>query len=212
MRRIAIIVSTLALLVAVVAVAPAATFAPEPSPATATLTLQLDGSTPAGTHVIGTLVVQRTAGSTEISLEFRGTVDGHPATATAKATERWQGSDSAEIAVTEITSWDAPLPRPGPMTIQLAQAGSNLITVNGVPLATDAPLAAPGSGNRSYVITNPLQGQGEVTFLPRTGEGPAMGNPLLVVALLVFGIPLLALSVMAGGKLRGLVRDTAAGA
>jgi hypothetical protein len=35
-----------------------------------------------------------------------------------------------------------------------------------------------------------------------------MGNPLLVVALLVFGIPVLALSAMAASKLRGLMRKT----
>jgi hypothetical protein len=192
---------------AVVAVSPAPTFA-EPSPVTETVTVQVDGTTPAGTHVIGTLVVQRTAGSTEIALEFRGTVDGNPAAATAKAVEKWQGNDSAEITVTEITSWDAPLPRPDLMTVQLAEAGPNLITVNGIPMATDAPLAAPGSGSASYVITNPLQGLGQVTYLPRTGEGPAMGNPLLVVALLVFGIPVLALSAMAASKLRGLMRKT----
>jgi hypothetical protein len=215
MRRIAIIVSTLALLVAAAGVSPARTYAhgayaQEPSPATETVTVQLDASTPAGTHVIGTLVVQRTAGSTETGLEFRGTVDGNPATATAKATERWQGGDSAEITVTEITSWDVPLPRPQLMTVKLAAAGPNLITVNGIPVATNAPLAAPGSGNSSYVVTSPLQGLGEITFLPRTGAGPVVGDPLLVVALLVFGIPLLALMGLLVGKIRTRLHNTVA--
>lgn len=158
--------------------------------ATEFVTIQLDATTLTGTHIAGSLVIERVVGTGTARLDFNGTIDGAPALAAANATETWNGSDSAVVAITEITSWNAPIPRPQAMSIKLSQVGGGLVTLNGIPLAVSAPLAPPGSGNLSYVATTPNQGEIPITFLPKTGQGGAGTEPLLIVGFLVSFVPL----------------------
>ncbi len=173
---------------------------------TETVTIQVDAATPTGVHVTGTLVVTRALGTGQAGLKFNGTIEGKPASATANATEVWSGSGKSAINVTEITSWNASVPKPALMKIELSQAGPGVILFNGVPMATSADLVAPGSGNISYVVTNPGKGVDTITMLPRTGEGVTQSDPLMIAGFLVIIGPLMVLLGIALSKIAGVAR------
>ncbi|MEP6776722.1 MAG: hypothetical protein ABJA50_14100 [Chloroflexota bacterium] len=155
------------------------------------VTVQIDGATPTGVHIVGTLVVRRTLSTGEANLSFNGTVEGQPASASAIASETWAGTGKDELNVTSITSWNAPVPQPSLMNVHLSQVGPGLLTINGIPMATSAELLPPGSGNQTYVVTNPGVGEDSVAFLPQTGSGGAMLDPLMIAMFLVTIGPLL---------------------
>jgi hypothetical protein len=104
------------------------------------------------------------------------------------------------IEITSINSWNVPLGRPNPVTINISQTSPEVVSVNGVPVAINRPLKAActgdqgtiaggqnqnGSGPLAYVLTNPGQGSGQVVLLPNTGDGPIFFNPLTIVAMLI---------------------------
>src|SRR4051794_39212771 len=128
------------------ALLPASSFAQATN--TETVTMQVDVTLPSGTHVVGTVVAKRTIinpSETDTELTFNGTINGYPASATATAVERWSDDGHATIEITKITSWKArDVDQPPPMDLVIAQAGPGLITVNGVPVAMDGQLQAPG--------------------------------------------------------------------
>ncbi len=174
------------------------------------VTLQIDASTPTGTHVIGALVVTRSLDTGQATLKFNGTIDGKPASATANATETWFGNGKSAFAITEITSWNALVPKPELITIELSQAGPGVILFNGVPMAASADLVAPGSGNLSYVVTNSGKGEDSITMLPKTGYGSTQSDPLMIAGFLVVIGPLMLLVGVLLSKVFGSARRNTA--
>jgi hypothetical protein len=179
---------------------------------TETVTIQLDSTTPMGTHLIGALVIKRTVGTGQAALSFDGTINGLPASATANATETWPSGDRGEITVTEITSWNASVPRPNAMKVELAQVGPGVVTINGIPMAASGAIRPPGSGSATYTVTNPGQGTDPLSLLPKTGDGGVLADPLLVVGFLVAIGPALVVLGTLLGKLAGLRGTTVQGA
>ena len=177
---------------------------------TETVTIQLDFTTPNGVQVTGTIVAERQMGTATLTeATFNGMVNGQPASATATGGEKWSGNTVAEFDLTSFTQWNVGLDRPGPMKIVVAQAAPGLVTINGIPMAIDGNLAAPGMGRTSYKVTNPGQSTGEIVFLPKTGDGSVLASPLLIVTLMIGpGIVLVLLS----GLLRRLGKRETAGA
>lgn len=188
-------------------------FAPRGAAARAgmeTVTILLDFTTPNGVQVTGTIVAKRQMGTATLTeATFNGMVNGQPASATATGGEKWSGNTVAEFDLTSFTQWNVGLARPGPMKIVVSQAAPGLVTINGIPMAIDGNLAAPGMGRTSYKVTNPGQSTGEIVFLPRTGDGAVLASPLMIVALMIGpGILLVLLS----GLLRKLGKREIAGA
>lgn len=166
-----------------------------------TVTIQVDSSAPNGAKIVGTVTIKRTPGSPTSQVIFHGTINGKPADATANATESWSGSTNDKIHVTEITSWNAAVARPGLMDIELSQAGAGLVTVNGIPLAINGSIAPPGSGDMTYMVTNPGSGEQNVGLLPQTGEGSILSDPNLLSGIMVaMGAAILILGLRLGRR------------
>ncbi len=169
---------------------------------TEVVTIQVDVTTPAGTKVMGTVVARRQCGSpTTTELTFNGMINGYPATARATAVERWSGDSSAQIEITNITQWEAPVGKPNPITLNIVQTAPGLVTVNGVPVAIDGTLKAPCGGRTTYTVTNPGQGEEQIVLLPSTGEGPLFAHPLVIVSMLIVpGILMVLFSAVLGRR------------
>lgn len=199
-----IIVFGMALFIALAgSISPAGAWAQSTQSGNEIVTIQIDVTTPAGVPMIGTLVIERVKGTGQAHLKFNGTIEGKPASATANGTESWSGNGQATIKITEVTSWNVAVPRPSPMTLMLSQAGTGLITVNGVPFAASPQLAAPGNGNMSYVVTNSGKGVDSIVLLPRTGDGGLQVNPFMVALLLIAVGPMMIILGSVLGKLSG---------
>ena len=163
-----------------------------------TVTIQVDTTAPNGAKIAGTVVIKRTPGSPTSQVTFHGTINGKPADATANAVETWSGNSNDKIHITEITSWHASVAQPQMLDIELSQAGHGLLTINGIPLASSAALAPPGSGDMTYMVTNPGSGEQNVGLLPQTGEGSFLSDPGMLSSILVAagaGLLLLGLSL-----------------
>jgi hypothetical protein len=153
---------------------------------TETVTVQINFTMPGGHAVIGTVVAHRTIGdTTQTTLSFTGMINGSPASATAEGTELWTGDSQATLAITKITSWNASVGQPDPLTVNVVQTAPGLLTVNGLPVAMNGLLHAPACGTSAYTFTNPGQGPTNVAVLPNTGAGPLLADPMLLAGLLV---------------------------
>ena len=163
---------------------------------TETISIQVNTTTPSGTSVIGTVVARRTLGGiVDTHLTFNGMINGAPASLAAEATERWTGDGQASIEITRITDWQASVPQPAVISLNVTQTGPGLVSINGVPMAMDGLLAAPGKGRTTYTMTNPGQGPAQIVALPNTGMGFSPIDPLLIVGLLITpGLALVLLS------------------
>jgi uncharacterized Zn-binding protein involved in type VI secretion len=161
-----------------------------------TVSIQINVTTPGGASVVGTLVARRQCGSTTVTdLSFNGMINGKPTTATASADETWSGDSKAEISNLKVTSWESSVPRPVALDLTIVQAAPGVITVNGVPAAIDGDLKGPCGGRTTYMLTNAGQGASQIALLPKTGDGPWFGHPLVIVALLTLpGVGLVLLS------------------
>ena len=163
---------------------------------TETISIQVNTTTPGGVSVIGTVVARRTLGGiVDTRLTFNGMIDGAPASLAAEATERWSSDGQAMIEITNISNWEASIPQPSVITLNVSQSGPGLVAINGVPVAMDGLLAAPGSGRTTYTVTAPGQGTAQIVALPNTGMGFSPIDPLLIVGLLITpGLALVLLS------------------
>jgi hypothetical protein len=150
--------------------------------------------------VVGTLVARRQCGATTVTdVSFNGMINGKQTTATATADETWSGDGMGEITNLTLTSWESSIPRPATLDLTIVQTAPGLVTVNGVPAAIDGELKGPCGGRTSYMVTNAGQGASQITLLPKTGDGPSFGDPLVIVALLTLpGVGLVLLSYLFG--------------
>jgi hypothetical protein len=179
-------------------------FAAAAAACTETVTIQVNFTLPSGQSVIGTVVAHRIVGNpTQTELNFTGMIDGSPATATAEATETWSGDSQATLTITKITSWNASVGQPDPLTINVVQTAPGLLTVNGLPVAMNGLLHAPACGTSTYTFTNPGQGPTAIVGLPNTGAGPLLADPLAIAVLLIVSGLLVVLLGLGMGKLAG---------
>ena len=165
-----------------------------------TVTILVDFTTPTGTTILGTIVGHRIVDvPTTTEYTFTGTVNGLPAHASATVTERWADDGHAQIEVTALPDWQIPGVDPTVRQFSVVQIAKNLITVNGLPVAIDGNLQAPGGGRTTYIATNPGRGPLEILALPNTGVGPAAalgslelvglpGTPTDLIALMLAGV------------------------
>lgn len=138
---------------------------------TETVTVQVNGQTPSGTAVIGTIVLQRTCGSSTTSnVTFNGMVNGRPAAFTGTVRENWLGNGKEELEVLSTDLKGLVLGRSPLRNILLAQTGANTITIDGLPAAIDGTLEQPCSGRTSYTVTNIGQGARAIRELPNTSS------------------------------------------
>jgi hypothetical protein len=137
-----------------------------------TVTVLVDVTTPAGTSVVGTVMVQRSCtATTSAEYMFNGTVNGLPASAGVSAIERWTGGGHADITITAIHDWHIAGVEPSILTVGLLQTAPGLLGVNGVPLAVDQRVQVPCAGPSTYMVRNAGQGQIAIALLPNTGMG-----------------------------------------
>lgn len=182
--------------------------------ATETVTIQVNVTTPDGTSVIGTVVAHRQATSpVTAALSFTGMVNGAPTRAEGTATEEWSSDGQAHIVISNLkmlasaphmslvsysrSAANSVVALPTELDVTLTQQSTNLISVNGIPLAIDGLMTKPFAvgGRTAYVVTMPGQGSSPISVLPRTGDGNLFLNPLLIVGLLlVSGLGLVGLS------------------
>jgi hypothetical protein len=138
---------------------------------TETVTVQVSGQTPLGTAVIGTIVLQRTCGSSTTSnVTFNGMVNGHPARFTGTVRENWLGNGKEEVEVLSTDLKGLVLGASPLRKILLVQTGANTIAVDGIPVAIDGTLVQPCGGRTSYTVTNVGQGARTIQQLPNTAS------------------------------------------
>jgi len=138
---------------------------------TETVTIQINGDLPTGTSVIGTVVLQRTCGSSTTSnVTFNGMVNGHSAQFTGTVHENWLGNGKEEIEVLSTNLKGLVLGSSPLRKVLLAQTGANTVTVDGIPAAIDGTLEQPCSGRTSYTVTNIGQGSRAIKELPNTAS------------------------------------------
>jgi uncharacterized Zn-binding protein involved in type VI secretion len=155
-----------------------------------TVVVQIDGTTPFGTHMIGTVVVKRdcsTTNSFRSEASFNGMMNGRPVAFSGTMIERWLGNGSEEIEVlsTDIqgtVNWKPPV-----RTFTIVQTGPNSVTVEGIPAAISGKLEPPCSGRTAYVVTNAGQGSTQIASLPNTASEavPPQGPAALPFALTI---------------------------
>jgi uncharacterized Zn-binding protein involved in type VI secretion len=158
-----------------------------------TVTIQINGRTPAGTSVIGVVVARRSCGATvESEVTFNGMINGLPAAFSGKVIEHWLGDGKEEVEVISTDLAGLVVAKLPVRKILVAQAGANLVTVEGLPVAIDGVLEPPCGGRTSYTATNAGQGVRTILTLPNTAsntdvEGPQyeLFQPLMVAGLLV---------------------------
>lgn len=151
-----------------------------------TVTVQVSGTTPLGTRVLGTIVVNRSCGSTVTSdVVFNGTVNGQPARYSGKVVERWLGPGREDVDVLSTDLRGDVLGKSALRTFNLVQSGPNLILLDGLPLAIDGTLEPPCSGRLSYRVTNAGQQPPPIASLPNTSGEPEMSGAVLLGLALV---------------------------
>jgi hypothetical protein len=127
------------------------------------VSIQIDFTTPLGTKIIGTAVGRRSLiDPVHTDVTFSGMINGAPASAHGEIIERWTSATAAEIEVVKIDQWQAAVPQPARLTLHITQDTPGLILGNGVPVALDRPLQAPGHGSQAYFIANSGRGRVEI--------------------------------------------------
>jgi LPXTG-motif cell wall-anchored protein len=172
MRRMTFVLILLVLALSGPSLYPQATNAQQANPPTEIVTLQTDATSPTGTHVTGTVLIKRYAGSPVTDdVTFTGMINGAPATAHVIGSESWKSANEADFTIVSILDWPAGVPKPSvPLTLDVVQTSPGLITVNGVPFAISGQLKPVGSGDANFVITNPGAGTQPISILPSTGH------------------------------------------
>jgi uncharacterized Zn-binding protein involved in type VI secretion len=167
---------------------------------TETVTFQLNGTTPLGTSIIGTLVAHRNCGATETNtdMRFNGMVNGAPATYTARAIEHWLGNGQETMDIVSTSIKGNVLGQSPIRTINVVQTGPGMVTFAGVPAAINGDLEAPCSGKTSYTVTNAGQGMQLISQLPNTAGNEPLQPFAVVGGLVVAGLSL----IVASRKLR----------
>jgi hypothetical protein len=153
-----------------------------------TVTIQVDVTAPTGTQVTGTVLVKRQPGTTRDDISFVGIINGSSVSLKATGTEAWSSPTDATLTVDTITQWDSGLGVPAlPVVLHISQSSAGLLSINGVTVAFNGQLKAPGSGSASYVVTNPGSGAKEIALLPKTGgsAGSASNDFLLIVVSMI---------------------------
>jgi hypothetical protein len=143
------------------------------------VTVLVDVTTPAGTAVVGTLVVMRGC-TAETSAEylFNGTVNGLPAAAEAAGREHWGADGHVDVTITAVRNWTIAGVSPDILNVTVLQTAPGLLAINGVPLAVDQVLQPPCSGPTSYMARNAGAGQLSIMSLPNTGAGSNLAQPV----------------------------------
>ena len=166
MRRLLFCLITLS----VIALADQPRLASAQQQTTETVIIQIDGQTPAGTSVIGTVVLKRNCSANETKSEasFNGMMNGQPATFSGAVIERWLGNGTEEIEVLStdikgIVHGNVPVRK-----ILLVQLAPNSISLDGIPVAINGTWEPPCGGRTSYVVTNAGQGTRSILQLPNT--------------------------------------------
>lgn len=201
LRRLFYTTAVALLLLGGACVAPAHVGAQQ-SQSTETITLLIDATSPTGLKISGSVVITRHFGSGPANddFTFAGMIDGKQANVAGSGSESWSAGGQAQISLDSITQWNAPAARPGTgISLNLVQDAGNVATLNGIPVALNAKLLPPGSGNASYMVTNAGQGTAMIYSLPRTGSGPDGMRPMDVAMLLsAAGTVFLALGIHLG--------------
>jgi len=138
-----------------------------------TVIVQIDGTTPLGTRMTGTIVVRRDCSVTNdfySTATFNGMMNGKPVTFSGTMIERWLGNGREEIEVLSTDIQGRVNGRPPVRKFLIVQTGPNSVTVEGIPAAIDGDLEPPCSGRTSYVATNAGQGSTQITSLPNTAS------------------------------------------
>jgi hypothetical protein len=136
------------------------------------VTVLLDVTTPAGTAVLGTLVVARgCTAETSAEYVFNGTVNGLPAAAEAAGSEHWGADGHVDVTITAVHNWSIAGITPNILNIAVWQTAPGLLAINGIPLAVDQVLQPPCSSPTSYTVRNAGAGQLSIMSLPNTGAG-----------------------------------------
>lgn len=169
---------------------------------TEVVTIQVNGTTPLGTRVLGTIVVNRSCAATVTAdVTFNGTVNGRPARFSGKVIERWLGPGHEQVEVIATDLRGLVLGKSALRTFTLLQSGPNLVLIDGLPVAIDGTLAPPCSGRLSYLVTNAGQQSLPIARLPNTaGAPPAANLVLLSLALLGLAVQLAPLARQSGTR------------
>jgi hypothetical protein len=151
------------------------------------ITINTDITTPTGSQLTGTFVVQRDVSSGRATWTFSGMLNGKPVAANGATVERWSTSGTGTVELTAITAPGITLSSLPVRTITISVGNNGLITLLGVPLAISGPIRPPGAGNAIIYVTNAGRGARQITSLPNTAGDAPVSPELVAGSLLLAG-------------------------